>query len=112
MSEAHEIDMALLYELGPGAGHGDDAKRQSALPRIGGSKQEWNRGDAMASDLVCGMQVDERTAASRVFEGRSYFFCCAGCKKKFDASPFTYVGAPRHAGKAVHSGHARRYVRT
>jgi Cu+-exporting ATPase len=45
----------------------------------------------MAIDLVCGMQVDERTAASSVFEGRSYFFCCAGCKKKFDASPSTYV---------------------
>ena len=39
------------------------------------------------------MQVDERTAAgSSVFEGRSYYFCCAGCKKKFEANPSAYVG--------------------
>ncbi|HEV2041704.1 MAG TPA: YHS domain-containing protein, partial [Casimicrobiaceae bacterium] len=42
----------------------------------------------MATDPVCGMQVDERTAAgSSVFEGRNYYFCSAGCKKKFDANP-------------------------
>src|SRR5688500_5724478 len=48
----------------------------------------------MATDPVCGMQVDERTAASSVFKGNNYFFCCAGCKKKFDANPSAFVGAP------------------
>ena len=44
------------------------------------------------------MQVDERTAAaSSVFEGNNYFFCCAGCQKKFDANPATFV-APAAGG--------------
>src|SRR5450755_2406858 len=50
-----------------------------------------NRGKSMATDPVCGMQVDERTAAGRsVFEGRNYYFCSAGCKKKFEADPSAY----------------------
>ena len=49
----------------------------------------------MVTDPVCGMQVDERTAAgSSVFEGSDYYFCSAGCKTKFDANPLTYVGKP------------------
>ena len=48
----------------------------------------------MATDPVCGMQVDERTAAvSSAFEGRSYYFCSTGCKQKFEANPSAYVGA-------------------
>src|SRR5450755_1880872 len=47
----------------------------------------------MATDPVCGMQVDERTAAgSSVFEGNNYYFCSAGCKKEFEANPSAYVG--------------------
>ena len=47
----------------------------------------------MATDPVCGMQVNEQTAtATSVFEGNSYYFCCAGCKKKFDADPSPFIG--------------------
>jgi Cu+-exporting ATPase len=66
----------------------------------------------MATDPVCGMQVDERTAASSVFEGRSYFFCSPGCKKKLDANPSGYVDAPLPTGEAEHSGHAHHDART
>ena len=53
----------------------------------------------MATDPVCGMQVDERTAAgSSVYEGGNYYFCCAGCKKKFEANPSAYVGTPSAGG--------------
>ena len=39
-------------------------------------------------DPVCGMQVDEETAAGRSdYEGRIYFFCSASCKEKFDEDP-------------------------
>jgi Cu+-exporting ATPase len=55
------------------------------------------------------MQVDERTAAgSSVFDGKSYFFCGAGCKKKFDANPAAYVAAPAASGgmeRPPHSSH-------
>src|SRR6266850_3619187 len=62
----------------------------------------------MATDPVCGMQVDERTAAgSSVFEGRTHYFCSSGCKKKFDANPSAYVGTPPGAGGAKHFGNAR-----
>ena len=40
-------------------------------------------------DPVCGMQVNEETAADNsVFEGNHYYFCSAGCKKKFDAKRY------------------------
>src|SRR5471032_1358429 len=59
----------------------------------------------MATDPICGMQVDERTAAvSSVFEGANYYFCCAGCKKKFDANPTAYAGkTPDGEAKPEHS---------
>src|SRR5688572_13295336 len=48
----------------------------------------------MATDPVCGMQVDEQTAAgSSVFESRTHYFCSTGCKKKFDSNPSAYAGA-------------------
>jgi len=47
----------------------------------------------MARDLVCGMQVDEiKAAASATYEGRTYYFCAAGCKNAFEKSPEKYVG--------------------
>jgi len=58
----------------------------------------------MATDPICGMQVDERTAAnSSVFDGKTYYFCCAGCRKKFEAKPSAYVSAPSPAAEAMTS---------
>jgi len=63
----------------------------------------------MAIDPVCGMQVDERTAAgSSVFEGSNYYFCSPGCKKKFDANPSAYVEGSPPASDTEHSGHAHQ----
>ena len=60
----------------------------------------------MATDPVCGMQVDERTAAgSSIFEGSNSYFCSAGCKKKFDANPSAYVGARPPAGNTAPAEH-------
>ena len=66
----------------------------------------------MATDPVCGMQVDERTAAgSSVFEGSNYYFCSAGCKKKFEANPSAYVGTPP-AGDTKRPEHAHPHAQT
>lgn len=47
---------------------------------------------ATHTDPVCGMQVDERTAAGRSeHEGQTYYFCSAGCKEKFDQDPARYA---------------------
>lgn len=46
----------------------------------------------MAKDLICGMEVDERSAKwSSDYKGKKYYFCALGCKKKFDQDPSKYV---------------------
>jgi len=56
----------------------------------------------MARDPVCGMEVQEATAAATsVYEGATYYFCNPGCKKTFDDDPVKYVA---HGHGASHSG--------
>lgn len=46
----------------------------------------------MATDPVCGMQVDERKAAgTAVFEGKTYYFCAVACKQAFEKAPEKYL---------------------
>ncbi len=59
----------------------------------------------MATDPVCGMQVDEKTAALKSEHGgQTYYFCSPGCKRSFDQTPEKYVaaGGSGHAGHAAH----------
>jgi Cu+-exporting ATPase len=47
----------------------------------------------MAKDPVCGMTVDEKTAAGKSeYQGQTYYFCSPGCKQPFDKEPEKYVG--------------------
>src|SRR3990170_4268529 len=62
----------------------------------------------MASDPVCGMTVDEASAAgTSVFEGRTFYFCSAHCLRAFEANPKPFVasGASPVTAK-VAAGHA------
>jgi len=55
----------------------------------------------MAKDLVCGMDVDEKTAKYKTtYKGKTYYFCAPGCQKTFEANPEKYIG-----GSHGHSGH-------
>lgn len=46
----------------------------------------------MATDPVCKMTIDEKTAAGKSdYKGKTYYFCCDACKTKFDANPGAYV---------------------
>ena len=46
----------------------------------------------MEKDPVCGMQVDERKAgATSSHQGKTYYFCSASCKVKFDKNPEQFV---------------------
>lgn len=46
------------------------------------------RETAAAIDPICGMSVDPARAEHRSeFQGRVFYFCCAGCKRKFDQNP-------------------------
>jgi Cu+-exporting ATPase len=43
-------------------------------------------------DPVCGMTVDPaRAKATHAHDGKTYYFCCAGCKEKFSAAPAKYL---------------------
>lgn len=47
----------------------------------------------MAKDPVCGMTVSETSEYHSDFEGVAYYFCCGGCKSKFEKEPTQYVGS-------------------
>jgi len=47
----------------------------------------------MKVDPVCGMTVQERSAAGKaVHRGRTYYFCSTKCLRDFEANPVAYVG--------------------
>ena len=51
-----------------------------------------------ARDPICGMSVDTETAQHRSeYDGKTFYFCCGGCKAKFDAEPARYVQAKQVA---------------
>lgn len=46
---------------------------------------------ALMRDPVCGMMVDEKkTGLKSEHEGRTFYFCSAGCKSAFDKDPHRY----------------------
>lgn len=48
----------------------------------------------MAKDPICGMSVDESSAAGKtLYKGKTYYFCCAGCKAKCEQEPEKYAGS-------------------
>jgi len=53
----------------------------------------------MAKDPVCGMDVEEQTAAATAeYQGTTYYFCAPGCKKAFEKDPEKYLKAPETSG--------------
>ncbi len=46
----------------------------------------------MYTDPVCGMSVDpDRAKATAQWQGVTYYFCCDGCRAKFNADPDGYL---------------------
>jgi len=57
----------------------------------------------MAKDPVCGMDVDTQTAQHKSeYNGQTYYFCCAGCKRSFDKEPEKYIGQGQAQGGPSH----------
>jgi xanthine dehydrogenase accessory factor len=45
-----------------------------------------------AKDPICGMMVEKSKAKHKSeFQGKTFYFCCAGCKQKFEQSPELYL---------------------
>ena len=60
---------------------------------------------AVGRDPVCGMSVDPTTAQhSFAHDGKTYYFCCAGCRTKFAADPARYLGAVGAVGSPSMDG--------
>lgn len=61
----------------------------------------------MAIDPVCGMEVDEQSAAATSeYQGKTYYFCAPGCKRQFDRDPARFAGPSAADGeKHGHSKH-------
>lgn len=48
--------------------------------------------EEMAKDPVCGMDVDEKTAAATsTYQGKTYYFCAARCKEEFEKEPQKFL---------------------
>ncbi|MGE5576075.1 MAG: YHS domain-containing protein [Syntrophothermus sp.] len=63
----------------------------------------------MSKDPICGMMVDEKSAAGKSdYQGKTYYFCSAHCKAEFDKNPARYAGGAAvtsHGGHGGHGGH-------
>ena len=54
----------------------------------------------MATDPVCGMSVDEKSAAAQTsYRGKTYYFCAKECKAAFDADPAKYTSKETAASR-------------
>ena len=79
----------------PGA-HATGAHATGAKPGAGSSAHATPPASPdKEEDPICHMQVDPRTAkhTSR-HAGKAFYFCCAGCKQRFDQNPAQYAGHP------------------
>ncbi len=85
---------------------GRGAKREEIMemePAL--MKKQEKEVTKMAKDPVCGMEVDEKTAAAKSEHmGKTYYFCAPACKKAFDENPAKYTGGggQKMAGHGSH----------
>ena len=80
----------LLLQLAPGR---EFLRRMPATRGCPGFTQDKRKERNMAQDPVCGLEVDpKRAAATSEYQGKSFVFCSAACKNKFDSKPHQYTG--------------------
>ncbi len=80
-----EIAVAVLAEL---------VKLRAAGELAAGSHAQAEQAHHEAIDPVCGMTVDvEATRSRTTHAGRTYYFCSAGCRERFIASPAEFEAA-------------------
>lgn len=94
--------IALLFLLAacgssnkePAAPHQDDHSHGSSGPTA--NKDLKKPGEAKPGDkstcTVTGEEIDVTADTPHSeHEGKTYYFCCTGCKKKFDADPSKFT---------------------
>ncbi|MCQ9208412.1 MAG: YHS domain-containing protein [Omnitrophica bacterium] len=71
----------------------------SRKPMDGGGKEMEHE----TKDPVCGMTVEkDKAAATSEHMGKTFYFCAAACKEKFDAEPMKYMGKEKDSGGCCH----------
>ena len=50
-------------------------------------KYKTSEGIIMPVDPVCGIELDEQLALVHEHKGKSYYFCCNGCRRIFIKKP-------------------------
>jgi len=84
-----EIAVAILAEL-------VQLRAEGMLPVL--AEEPTSRHEEI--DLVCGMTVDVADARYRTtFDGRTYYFCSAGCMERFSADPAAYAVSATKTGQ-------------
>jgi xanthine dehydrogenase accessory factor len=79
-----EIAVGVLAEL---------VKLRAAGDLVQGARPEMPE-VAEAVDPVCGMTVEVGSARQKVvYDGTTYYFCCAGCLKAFEGDPAAFAGS-------------------
>jgi xanthine dehydrogenase accessory factor len=89
-----EIAVAILAELvqarAAGKLHGPAGGAASGT--AAGTARSLVTAPAQATDPVCGMTVEAGPASYPLeHEGETYYFCAAGCRRRFQADPAAYV---------------------
>lgn len=78
-----EISLSIMAEI--------VSLRAKLRPGLGPTARPAARPEE-AADPVCGMSVEVAGARHVAgYGGRDYYFCCAGCKRGFEAEPEKYV---------------------
>ncbi len=79
----------------PGESHEHGEHQEPGESHEHGEHQEPGEehgGDAAVKCLVMGHEIgDLEEAESHEYKGKTYYFCCAGCKEKFVKDPEKYV---------------------
>ena len=79
-----EIAVSILAEI---------VQLSRAKATIGETRETPAVGQQEVKDPICGMTVHIDTAIFKSeYGGLEFYFCCAGCKEKFDRQPDSYAG--------------------
>jgi xanthine dehydrogenase accessory factor len=67
-------------------------KMSAALPVINLPVAHLQTSSDEAKDVICGMMVNKSKAKHQTeYQGKVFYFCCAGCKQTFEKSPQQYL---------------------
>lgn len=87
-----EIAVSILAEIVQlGAEPGESEAGEPARAPAGEEATMEPAAAQEAIDPVCGMTVNVAGSPSSVFDGEPVYFCCEGCRTRFDASPEAYL---------------------